>query len=376
MPLGIEIMHWDERVGAEIIASHPEELMIQEKTLMQLYSQHEFTGEKGMVSLMTGSTHLTSYYTGPETAVYVVLVLNMDEDGDAYEEGLSEISRQIMMDLDPDVLGAILPSLFQRLSVYPTLNNEQRLALLYNNEVKRMILQRLKEEVAVIKSEITIWLKDTHRESFVDVESILSSMIKTTLIKVSSVEGMASDVIFLAKDIMMLRRPPMNLFRDPVDHHMPESLKDAYRTDIISFFKNYTPNQQDNLEIIEKVILNPPVYEVLKLMREAVVTLNDVEKLRKKGVDDVEGALQDLWKTKMIGVFKDDSGQEYYGLITDFYVDFYFPRFLLNNIRHQYKLNIHNPNTLLKALNLMKEEYFSMDRAKKAALKASALETS
>ncbi len=58
MPLGLVIMHWDERVGVTVVAAYPEEISIQEKTLMQLYSQHEFTGEAGMVTLMAGAINL------------------------------------------------------------------------------------------------------------------------------------------------------------------------------------------------------------------------------------------------------------------------------------------------------------------------------
>ena len=87
MPLGLVIMHWDERVGVTVVAAYPEEISIQEKTLMQLYSQHEFTGEAGMVTLMAGAINLASYYTGSDTAMYIILVLNTDEEGDIFEEG-------------------------------------------------------------------------------------------------------------------------------------------------------------------------------------------------------------------------------------------------------------------------------------------------
>jgi hypothetical protein len=100
MPLGLVIMHWDERIGVTIVASYPEEISIQEKTLMQLYSQHEFTGEAGMVTLMAGTVNLASYYTGPDSAMYIILILNLDEDGDIFEEGLGEISRQIINSID------------------------------------------------------------------------------------------------------------------------------------------------------------------------------------------------------------------------------------------------------------------------------------
>ena len=119
MPTGLVIMHWDERVGVEILGAYPEEVVIQEKTLMQLYSQHEFTGEAGMVSLTAGAVNLASYYTGSESGVYVILILTAEEDGDVYEEGMAEITRQILMNLESDSLGSILPPLFQRLGPIP-----------------------------------------------------------------------------------------------------------------------------------------------------------------------------------------------------------------------------------------------------------------
>ncbi|UYP44324.1 hypothetical protein NEF87_000609 [Candidatus Lokiarchaeum ossiferum] len=371
MPLGIEIMHWDERLGAEVYCTYPDTLDIQEKTLMQLYSQHEFTGDSGMVSIMTGSTNIASYYTGPETAIYIILVLKIEEDGDTFEEGLVEISRQIMSNLDTETLRSILPPLFQRLSVYPSLNPEQKLALIYSSEVKRMILKRMHEEIILTKSELAIWLKDQHKDMFVDLDNIITSLIKANLVKSSSVKGISSDVLFLAKDTMMIRKPPANLFKDPVDHHLPESLKAAYQGEVRGFFRNYKPSEDDNLLMIDRIILNPQIYEVLKLLREAFVTKNDIEKLRKKGVDDVDGVLRDLWQTKMMGVFKDAQETEYYGLVSDFYIGTYYPRHALNTIRHQYSHNVQNPNALLKAIEIMREEYRAIEKAKKKKEKKS-----
>lgn len=371
MPLGIEIMHWDERMGAEVYGTYPETLDVQEKTLMQLYSQHEFTGDSGMVSIMTGSTNIASYYTGPDSAIYIILVLKIEEDGDAFEEGLVEISRQIMSNLDPETLRSLLPPLFQRLSVYPSLNPEQKLALIYNSEVKRMILKRMQDEIILTKSELAIWLKDQHKDMFVDLNNVVASLIKANLVKLSSVKGISSDVLFLARDAMMIRRPPVELFKDPVDHHIPESLKTTYQGEVIDFFRNYKPSEDDNLQIIDKIILNPQAYEVLKLLREAIVTKNDIEKLRKKGVEDVDAVLRDLWQTKMMGVFKDAQETEYYGLLSDFHIGTYYPRHALNTIRHQYAHNVQNPNALLKAIEVMRDEYRTIEKVKKKKAKKS-----
>jgi len=369
MAIGMVVMHWDERIGVEIIGKYPEEIVLDEKTLMQLYSQHEFTGEPGMVSIMAGSTNLASYYTGPESAIYVIMVLNTTEDGDAYEDGLAEISRQILLNLDSETLDNVLPSLFQRLSVYPTLNEEQLLAMIYSDEPKRMILKRLQQEAAIPKSELAIWLKDTKRDSFIDIESIVASLVKSTIIKIASVKGLATDVAFLNEDIMILRRPPVKLFLDPVEHHLPKSLKDSYKNQVRTFFKNYKPSEKDNLEIINKVVLDPQCYEVLKLLREAMVTKNDIEKLRKKGVKDIDNTLKALWDSKMIAVFQDESGTEYYCLITDFFAELFFPKYNLDTVRKQYLSKSQNPKALIKALDIMREEYLSIYKNRKASAK-------
>jgi hypothetical protein len=369
MAIGIVVMHWDERVGVDIIGKYPEQIVLDEKTLMQLYSQHEFTGEPGMVSIMAGSTNLASYYTGPESSIYVIMVLNTTEDGDAYEDGLAEISRQILLNIDTETLKDVLPSLFQRLSVYPTLNEEQILAMIYSDEPKRMILKRLQQEAAIPKSELAIWLKDTKRDSFIDIESIIASLVKSTIIKIASVKGLATDVAFLNEDIMILRRPPVKLFLDPVEHHLPKSLKDSYKNQVRTFFKNYKPSEKDNLEIINKVILDPQCYEVLKLLREAMVTKNDIEKLRKKGVEEIDKTLKALWDSKMIAVFQDESGTEYYCLITDFFAELFFPKYNLDTVRKQYISKSQNPKALIKALDMMREEYLSIYKSQKASAK-------
>ena len=164
-------MRWNERVGTEVLNKYPTEMEITDKTLMQIYSTHEYSGESGLVSLMIGSLNIASYYTGPENEYYIILLLNVDEDPDSYEEGLVDVSRVILQNLTDDAYFKMIPSLFQRLSVYPTLNTEQKLAFTYYDEVKRMIINRLREDGAVSKSELIIWLKDQYRQGFLNIDA-------------------------------------------------------------------------------------------------------------------------------------------------------------------------------------------------------------
>ena len=254
MPVGMVIMKWDDRIGAETLSKYPDELAVTDKTLMQVYSTHEYSGETGMISLMVGSLNIASYYTGPENSIYILLLLNLDEDPDAYEGGLADISRTILQSLDDDAFLKMIPALFQRLSVYPSLNEEQRLAITYQDEIKRMIINRLREEGVVSKSELMVWLKDKYRHGFVDLEGILIELIKREIIKEASVKGMPSELIFLTNDILIIRLPPSQLLKNPSEKGLPADLVEDYLMECRKLFQTYKPSERDNLDIINLVI--------------------------------------------------------------------------------------------------------------------------
>lgn len=364
MPIGLVVMKWDERVGTEILAKHPEEIIITDKTLMQVYSTHEYSGESGMISLMVGSLNIASYYTGPEKGYYVLLLLNLDDDPDAYEGGLADASRIILQNLEDDAYVQFVPSLFRRLSVYPILNEEQRLAMVYQDEIKRMIINRLREEGAITKSELMVWLKDRYKQGFVDLEGVLVELIKRNIIKETSVKGMPSELIFLTNDILMLRVPPVQLLKDPTDKGLPSQLATDYKTETKKYFQNYRTSEKDNLRVID-IIINPQVYETLRLLRTAIVTKNELEKLKKKGVDDINDVLKMLWECQMIQVFQDDKNNEYYALISDFYIDKIFPKYLLNIIKAEYEKKSKADQVLLEYLTVLENTYLNLKSAVK-----------
>ncbi len=371
MPVGLVIMKWDERVGTQVVAQYPEEVNLTAKTLMQVYSTHEYTGEPGMVSLMVGSLNVASYYTGPETGYYIILLLTLEDDPDLYEGGLSDISRQIVATVEEETLTNLMPSIFQRLSVYPKLNEEQQLAIVYEDEIKRLILNRLREEGVITKSELMVWLKDKYKRGFVDLDAIVISLIKNDLIKEASVKGMPSELVFLTHDILMTRVPPTKLLADPSVKGLPVQQANDYIIESKKFFQEYKPNESDNLALIE-VILDPQVYETLRLLRTAIVTRNDLEKLKKKGVEDVDYVLKKLWEVKMIQVIQDEKGNEYYALLTDFFIQTFFPQYLLNIIKEQYATKAKSNQVLVEYLNVLEDAFLERKEKKE---KATELET-
>lgn len=365
LPVGLVVMKWDERVGTEILAKYPEEIVITDKTLMQVYSTHEYSGESGMISLMVGSLNIASYYTGPDKGYYILLLLNIDDDPDAYEGGLIDASRTILQNLDDDSYKQLVPTLFRRISVYPSLNAEQQLAITYQDEVKRLIINRLREEGVVSKSELIIWLKDRYRQGFVDLEGVVIELIKRDIIKEASVKGMPSELIFLINDLLMMRIPAIQLFKAPSDRGLPEGLSNDYTTESKKFFQNYVPNEDDNLKILN-IIENPQSYEVLRLLRTAIVTKNDLEKLKKKGVEDIDAVLKILWENQMIQVFRDDRNNEYYALLSDFYISLVFPKYLLNIIKSEYDKKSKADQVLIEYLNVLENTYLDLKSAAKS----------
>ncbi|MHA1339694.1 MAG: hypothetical protein ACTSRZ_08360 [Promethearchaeota archaeon] len=378
MPIGLLVMRWDERIGAEIVGRYPADLKIDDKVLMQLYAQHEYSGEMGTVSLLSGNTNLLSGYSGPETRIYAILVLEPDKDGFEYEEPLMDVIGLISETIDnPETVQQLLPNYFMRINAFPKLTEEQKIAAFYNDEVKRIILKRLSDETFMNQSELQIWLRDKYKKRVItDINPYIEHMLKLGLVKRASIKGDAGDYIFLIRDIMMLRIPPEELIKDPVKHHLPKSLEKLYIEQVTNFFKNYKINEDDSLAIISKVLLDPAVYEVLKLMRVAIVTKNDLEKLKKKGVDDPKRVMKILWELKMMVVLEDEKKTQYYALISDFYVGTYYPAYNLDKIMHHYKINSRSPQSLITALQIMKEEYFNQfPKSKKKAIRAGVAHT-
>ena len=372
MPVGLLVMKWDDRVGTEIIAKYPEEINVTDRTLMQIYSSHEYSGEPGMISLMVGPLNIVSYYAGSEKRFYVILLLNLDDDPDAYEGGLSDISRIVLQNIEKKAFVPLIPSLFQRISIYPSLNLEQQLAITFQDQIKRMIIERLREEGVISKSELIIWLKDQYRHGFVDIDALLVDLIKIDVIKESSVKGMPSELIFLISDLLITRRPPAELLKNPAEKGLPENLTDDYKNAVRNYFRTYKPTEEDNLKLIE-ILIDPQVYETIRLLRTTVATKNVLQKLKKKGVEDVDGVLKTLWESQLIQVFQGPGGVEYYGLLSDFHISTIFPKYILDTIIKEYEVKSKADRVLVEYLNVLEDAYYSYKETKRELKKEKAL---
>lgn len=356
MPIGLVLMRWDPKISTDIVTKYPEELIITEETLMQIYAVHEYTAEPGMISLMVGHLNIASYFTGGDKPLYIILLLNLDDDPDAYEGGLADISRIILQNYEDRAYLEMIPFLFQRLTAYPHLNKEQVLALTYEDEINRLLINRLRDEGVVSKSELKVWLKEKYYRGFFDIDGILIELIKKEIIKEASVKGMPSELIFLINDIFTIRRPPTTIMRESIERGLPESLVASYNSEVRRFFQTYHPTEEDNLKLMS-ILTDPQLYEILKVLRTSIVTRSSLEKLRNKGVENIDKGIKKLVEYNIIHVFQNGQESEYYALLSDFHISLVYPRYILNIILHQYDVKSKANGVLIEYLNVLEDTY-------------------
>ena len=92
-------------------------------------------------------------------------------------------------------------------------------------------------------------------------------------------------------------------------------------------------------------------------MRQAVVTRDDLEKLQKKGVEDLEMVLKRLWDANFLSVLQDPAGNEYYALKSDICIKKVFPEYILNVIRQDYNDKVKNEMVLMEHLAILEDTY-------------------
>ena len=123
MPEGLLIMKYDNKSGINMKAKYPEEkLNISDGTLMNIFSLHEFSKQAGIASLTVGEINIATYYTGEDMDYFVILILDMIENPEDYEEGLKEISQIILKNLKEEKYIEMLPSLLKQISDTPQKN--------------------------------------------------------------------------------------------------------------------------------------------------------------------------------------------------------------------------------------------------------------
>jgi len=120
MPDGLIVMKYDDRSGIDIKAKYPKgKMKASDKTLMHIFTLHEFSKEPGIASLTIDNINFITYYSGSGTDYFFILMLNILENSEEYEEILEKISQIILNNLEKKKYLKMLPSLFKQITDYP-----------------------------------------------------------------------------------------------------------------------------------------------------------------------------------------------------------------------------------------------------------------
>lgn len=102
MPEGLLLLHWNDRSGVEILDQYPETIdsKISKKSLLQVYNMHQYSREKGVAWLNLDKISFISYYSGPKSNYFVVLLLNILENPENFEKKFEQYAKILINNLN------------------------------------------------------------------------------------------------------------------------------------------------------------------------------------------------------------------------------------------------------------------------------------
>ena len=356
MPIGICLWEWDTRIGAEVLGTWPREVKLENKTLMQLYSQHLYSAKADIVSMYVGSLNVLSIWTGSIHNYFLTILLRQDEDPEDFSDIISDTMYYLVPYIQKDIFKPILPSIYQRFKEYPNANLEQRRAILYSNELNRAILNLLQEEGVFYKDELKIWLEDSLKKKAFNYEMAIERLSHNDLIKVSSVKGVEGTYVFLINDIVLLRAPPIDLIQT-FNAKGDSKLNDDILSKIRGFFKYYKPSERDNLQVL-KFISDSNYYKIIDFLRKTNANESTLKKLTIHGVDNVFTLINDLENLDIVDNVKNENEDIVYFLKSDIIIDKLTPNFMMRRLYDMNREGKKNPKLIQNYIKILKESFY------------------
>ncbi|MEM1884470.1 MAG: hypothetical protein QXZ24_02555, partial [Candidatus Jordarchaeales archaeon] len=242
MPLGMIVVRWDNRLGAVLEAKYPPQLRVTEDQIMKIYTAHAMSiGEApaGFLSLRVGDLNVASYYGGWDINYYVALILTPEEDADSYEDGLTEIASYIFSKLEDEAYKEELEELFNKLVRFPSLTEEQKMAVALSDPIRRALFEKMTEEGSSTLSDLETWLKYKFELKSVELFSLLTPLVKNGLISLRWVEGLPSQCAFLVRDVFVARVPARAIVKKAQSNEWGAEASSEYLDEVKDFFRNY-----------------------------------------------------------------------------------------------------------------------------------------
>jgi len=298
--------------------------------------------------LPDGTQYLTTsiFELDDEIELFEDILKDMAKRLDTIFDKLAKATNTKQLDLISNVNIRLMNELkytifqIQRLS---QLDRLQKVALIYNSEVRLKMLETLRDR-PISKDEmkkIVEKMKPTANidillRPFVELNLVRRDWIRGEKDKKTGVIKNQGEYLFLIKDIMFSRIPNENLLKHFKDTN--NELIEPFKQKAIDYFSHYDPYIEDVEETkkLASILLNPDVYDFFVLMRSNHYPLDKIPKIFSEfAVTEI--LLDNLKKLNVITEIKDENKRSWILLLTDIKPLTIFPEYLLPKIRAAYR---------------------------------------
>ncbi|MFX1486318.1 MAG: hypothetical protein ACFFBS_04400 [Promethearchaeota archaeon] len=360
MPIGIILVRWDDRVGTIVEAKYPPDVRADPDLAMKIYGAHVL-GERGPGFLMmkVDNLNIASYYSGVELNYFVALIMAPDEEASIFEEGLTEVAGEIFTRVVKKEGKKALKELYPQLVRFPTLTLEQRIALIFSDPTRAQILDYLTREGNSTKSDLEDLLKRVLKLKAINIDAVLSALIKMGMVTTEWVEGLPTECVFLKRDAFLIRVPPRNTIEKIRNGNIMEPLASRYMDEVTKYFEKYEPNQKD-IKQISQVLTVPDFYDVLDSLRNSQILRTQLPIVLNRSKNEIEKAVREMIKQKFIASLKDDDGREWLFLKTDPRIITFYPEYCVQIAAEKYNNKEIPPRQAMRHLLILKENHREM----------------
>ena len=200
----ILVVKWDQTVGPQPVVQYPpEDEFIDNENLVKIWSIHELQ-ENPIVHLGIEDVTYLSYKEETKMGLYFVIFMTDEPLEEEYRELHAGIATSLLKMLDTPNFLAGLQEMYQNLTAYTNLNEDQLIATIYQDRVKSAIFDEIRQGI-LNKTQLQNILKKKQGVSVMNFDLLLSSFIRLGIVLPESIVG--EDYLFLKKDYFPARLP-------------------------------------------------------------------------------------------------------------------------------------------------------------------------
>jgi len=350
LPIGLFIFIIDTQNNVEIKLKYPGDLQISKNLLKIIGLSHDLEKTYNFSSIIVDNTKIASVYTGSE---FLNLLLADDEDPADFENILLHYYKKIKtFILDGQIIEKI-EEVYNQISLYTTFDEEQKLAFVYSDNIKRSIMDKLINDVFITKKELKDWINEEQNLKIQNLDPVLNTLMKFGLLKICYVDESSEEYIFCTGDVFITRKPPIEIILKVENNQIPKKIANKYMAKVKEFFRNYSPSLDDANTIIE-LMCDFYIYQNLKLLRISPATRKGLMKTGSNS-QNLDSILENLRSKNVIDVILDENGKEFYFLLTDLCIEKFFPEYILKRILKAYNKKTVTNSVIIENLIQLKE---------------------